>query len=590
MQLNTSKFLSPSVVDPYARQVNAEAIKILFRNLPNISFSVMVMILVMLWVMWERVNHQTLLAWAAVAYTMVFFQFGLSKAFFRKSPTTEHAERWGRYYTYHSVVDGFVWGSACVLFFVSDSAVLQVFLFTCVVGIATSAIIHCSYWIESYYAFIIPLLSLSGLRLYWEGGSAYQGLAGLTMLLMVLVLQMAHESKKSVYSAIRLRFENLDLIEKLNAEKEKAEIASRDKTRFLASASHDLRQPVHALTLFADAIKPELATDKSKALLGNMERSIEAINQLLGSLLDISRLDANIVKVNLEHFILSPLLVQLDAEYAPQAQAKGLAWRIAYPEIIAYSDKALLETMLRNLISNAIRYTRNGYVEVKCTQQGEDIYLDIIDSGIGIAEHQQKKVFREFYQVENFERDRSKGLGLGLAIVERVATLLNHKIMLNSVFGKGSRFTIVLSAGDERLITAPAAVSVMLQHDLTGMTVLVIEDEEDVRVGMQIMLEAWGCKVILAASEAEAMEKVNRETLPQVLVADYRLRDEKNGADAIKHVRLALGADIPGLIITGDTDPARMQEALASGLTLMHKPLQPGKLRTYLRGVQRRQA
>ena len=192
--------------------------KILFRNLPNISVSVMLMILVMLWVMWEQVSHQTLLAWAAIAYTMVFFQFGLNKVFFRKNPSVEHAEKWGRYYTYHSLVDGFVWGSACVLFFVSDSAVLQVFIFTCVVGIATSAIIHCSYWIESYYAFIIPLLSLSGLRLYWEGGSAYQGLAALTMLLMVLVLQMAHESKKSVYSAIRLRFENLDLIEKLNEE------------------------------------------------------------------------------------------------------------------------------------------------------------------------------------------------------------------------------------------------------------------------------------------------------------------------------------------------------------------------------------
>ena len=589
MRLNTSKIFSPSAVDPYARQVNAEAIKLLFRNLPNISYSVMVMILVMVWVMWERVAHQTLLAWAALAYTMVFLQFGLSKAFFRKNPSVEHTEKWGRYYTYHSVVDGSVWGSACVLFFVSDSAVLQVFLFTCIVGIATSAIIHCSYWIESYYAYIIPLLTLSGLRLYWEGGSAYQGLALLTMLLMVLVLKMAHESKNSVLSAIRLRFENLDLIEKLNEEKDKAEIASRDKTRFLASASHDLRQPVHALTLFADAIKPELTTEKSKTLLGHMEHSIEAINQLLGSLLDISKLDAHIVKVNLEHFALRPLLTQLDAEYALQAQEKGLAWRIAYPEIVVYSDKALLETMLRNLISNAIRYTRSGYVEIKCTQKEDDIYLDIIDSGIGIAEQQQKKVFREFYQVENFERDRSKGLGLGLAIVERVASLLQHKISLNSVFGKGSRFTLVLPAGAERSINVPASTADILLHDLKDMFVLVIEDEEEVREGMQVMLEAWGCRVILAASEEEAMGKVNRQALPQVIVADYRLRDEKNGADAIKHMRLSLGSDIPGLIITGDTDPARMQEALASGLTLMHKPLQPGKLRTYLRGVQRRQ-
>ncbi len=588
MKLNSSK--KSSSTDPYAQQVSAEAIKIMFGHLPSIAVSVVLMVGVMVWVMWGRIHHVTLIVWAAAVLSITLVEIWLGNTFFRRKVSEQNAVRWGRYYTYTSVVNGLFWGSACVLFFVSDSAVLQVFLFTCMVGIATASIIQHSYWLESYYAFTMPLLLLSGLRLYWEGGIAYQGLAVLTLVLLGIVIQMAHESQKSVLSAIRLRFENLDLIERLNEEKEKAEIASRDKTRFLASASHDLRQPVHALTLFADAIKPELASAKSKTLLGNMERSIEAINQLLSSLLDISRLDANIVKINPEHFALSPLLTQLDAEYAPQAHAKGLAWRMEPSGIFVHSDKALLEVMLRNFISNAIRYTKNGHIEVQCRQLGEEVSIEIIDTGIGIPDDQKKEIFREFYQIENAERDRAKGLGLGLAIVERVAFLLQHKLMLDSEPGKGSRFTIILPVGNRMSVAAPSITADSIQNDVNGMLILVIEDEVEVREGMQAMLESWGCAVILAASEKEALEKIHASETPRAIVADYRLREGKTGADAIGQLRRALGANIPGLIITGDTDPARLQEAQASGHALMHKPVQPGKLRAYLRGVQRRKA
>jgi two-component system, sensor histidine kinase len=590
MTIATSSKTTQSDTAPYALQVTAEAIRIMFHNLPRVSLSVMLMILVMVWVMWASIDHFTLLAWAAAAVTLLLGQIWLGIAFIKRKPPVEHTLRWGRYYTFHSVVDGFVWGSACVLFFVSDSAVLQVFLFTCMVGMATSTIIHCSYWIESYYAFILPLLTLSGLRLLWEGGNEYQGLAALTALLLVLVIQMAHESRNSVLGAIRLRFENTGLIEQLRAEKEKAEIGSRDKTRFLASASHDLRQPVHALTLFADALQAELVTERSLALLGNIGRSIEAINQLLSSLLDISKLDANIIKANPGHFPLSTLLNQLDAEYAPQAHSKGLAWHVEDSGLSVYSDRILLETMLRNLISNAIRYTRSGHIAVKCLQQGAEIFIEIIDTGIGIPDDQKKEIFREFYQLENSERDRSKGLGLGLAIVERVAALLNHRIILDSEPDRGSRFTIVLSAGNPKKVIAPASAAFNGQRDVNGMRILVIEDEADVRKAMQAVLESWGCSVILADSEEDALDKMQGTEPPHAIVADYRLRDGKTGGQAIESLRHIFNANIPALIITGDTDPERLKEAQVSGHSVMHKPLQPGMLRTYLRKVQRRKA
>lgn len=310
--------------------------------------------------------------------------------------------------------------------------------------------------------------------------------------------------------------------------------------------------------------------------------------QLLSSLLDISKLDANIVKTHIEHFSLSPLLKQLDAEYAPQAQSKGLGWQVNDTGLLVYSDQTLLEVMLRNLISNAIRYTRRGHIELTCLQQGEQVSIEIIDTGIGIPEDQKKEIFREFYQLENPERDRSKGLGLGLAIVERVASLLQHRILVDSEFGKGSRFTILLPAGDPIAAAVPAASPFIGQRDMNGMRVLVIEDEAEVREGMQAVLEGWGCVVDLAGSEDEALEKMQGGVTPHVIVADYRLRDGKTGVQAIERLRRTYGADIPALIITGDTDPARLREAQASGHTLMHKPVQPAKLRSYLHSVHRR--
>jgi signal transduction histidine kinase/CheY-like chemotaxis protein len=577
-------------VDPYRVQAAAQAIKIMFGNLPRIAISVALMILVMVLVMWEQIDHLTLLVWATVVLMISAAEIQFGKAFFRRKLSLEETVQWGHYYSFISVANGLAWGMACVLFFVSDSAALQVFLFTCMVGLATASIIQHSYWIESYYAFTVPMLALSGLRLYLEGGIAYQGLALLTLALLAIVIQMAHESQKSVLAAIRLRFENLDLIERLSVEKEKAEIASSDKTRFLASASHDLRQPVHALTLFANALQSELVSMKGKTLLNNIERSIEAINQLLSSLLDISKLDANIVKANPEHFAIRNLFNQLDAEYAPQAHAKGLGWHVNNSDIIIYSDQALLEVMLRNLISNAVRYTQRGHVEVQCLQHGEQVRIEIIDTGIGIPDDQKKEIFREFYQVDNSERDRAKGLGLGLAIVERVASLLQHEIILESQSGKGSQFTIVLPAGKSMAVAAPTASPFVGQRDANGMIILVIEDELEVREGMQAVLEGWGCAVVLASSEDEALEKLHGVASPHVIVADYRLRDGKTGVEAIERLRHCCGKDIPALVITGDTDPARLREAQASGHTLMHKPVQPAKLRSYLRGVQRRKA
>lgn len=575
--------------DPHAQQVSAQAIDFLYHNLPGIIIGITLMPMMMVLIMWQRVDHRLLIAWWAAALMVTAARLLINRAYARRRPTPPEAPHWGRYYTYTALASGLVWGIAAVLFFVPDSTAHQVFLFTSIVGLCAGSIILNSYWIASYYAFALPALALSSARLIFEGGLTYTGLAALTVMLGAVLILVAHRTRRSAWAAIRLRFENLDLVERLRAEKERAENASRDKTRFLASASHDLRQPVHALSLFADALRAEQSSERGKALLGDMGQSIRALNQLLESLIDISRLDADIVKPALTHFAMAPLLERLRFEYLPQARAQGLGLQMNAGDSSVYSDPVLLEAILRNLIGNALRYTQSGNVEVTCGRRGEQAYIEVLDTGIGIPKEQQREIFREFYQLNNPERDRTKGLGLGLAIVDRLVSLLKHRIELQSASGQGSRFTIVLPVGDPAALAKPTGETAAFEHqDVTGMRVLVIDDEVAVRKGMRAVLDDWGCTVLLAGSEDEALASLVGAAAPDAIIVDYRLRDGKTGVQAIEGLRRATGVDIPALIVTGDTDPARLREAQASGHTLMHKPVQPGKLRAYLRRVQRR--
>lgn len=579
---------TPAETDPYAQRVTAQAVAFLYHTLPGVIVSITLMPVAMVAVMWARVDRGVLIGWCTAAFAVTAWRLTLNRMYVRCAPAPSEAARWGRRYTITALASGLAWGVAGMLFFVPDSTAHQVFLFTSIVGLCAGSIILNSYWIASYYAFALPALSLSSARMLAEGGFAYQGLAALTLMLGVVLLQVAHGTRKSALAAIRLRFENLDLVERLRQEKGRAEDASRDKTRFLASASHDLRQPVHALTLFADALRVEQTSERGKALLGDMGQSIHALNQLLESLIDISKLDAGVVKPAPMHFALRPLIERLRAEYLPQARAGGLDFAVSGDDRVVHSDPALLEAILRNLISNAIRYTPSGRIDVTCGGRDRVVHIDVRDTGIGVPHDRQRDIFREFYQLHNPERDRSKGLGLGLAIVARLASLLGHRIELRSAPGEGSCFTVALPEGEMCTVAATDTVVETLEpQDLRGMRVLVIDDEVAVRRAMSALLESWGCRAMLAGSETEALGALDDGGAADVIIADYRLSGGKTGVEVIERLRRAIGAEVPALIVTGDTDPQRIREAQSSGHALMHKPVQPGKLRAYLRRVRR---
>lgn len=574
-------------------EVRAQAIDHLYRNLWRVAGTVLVP-LVMTWIMWEHVERATLIAWGVVMLLISAMSQLLATGYFRRSRSINETLRWGRLFSIAMFVNGLTWGVASMLFFVPGSTALQVVLLVSILGLCAGSISLLSYWLESYYAFIVPPLLLLALRLLLEGGVEYWSLAGLVLVSLGILLLVGYSVGQSVMSAIRLGFENLDLVKQLHAEKEIAENATRDKTLFLASASHDLRQPLHAMSLFADALEGRLQNPEDRLVLARLHESLNAMRKLFNALLNISRLDAGTVEPQIQDFRLVQLLERLHVDYARQAQERNLEWLYLSTQAVVRTDPVLLENMLRNLIGNAIRYTPRGYVGIACREVEGWLRIEIEDSGVGIPAEKHTEIFREYRQLGNPERDSSKGLGLGLAIVERLARLLDHRIELRSEPGLGSCFSVILPLGSVADI-APEfdglpGGKTTAESDLVGMLVLVIDDQAAVLEGMRAMLGRWGCEVILADTEEAAVAVIKQtQRKPDLIIADYRLRGDCTGSQAIDRVRGELGESIPAMIVTGDTGPERLREAQASGHMLMSKPVAPARLRAFLRTVRRDQ-
>ncbi|MBI5165987.1 MAG: PAS domain-containing protein [Magnetospirillum sp.] len=381
--------------------------------------------------------------------------------------------------------------------------------------------------------------------------------------------------------------ERVEMTAALTAAKRDAERAAVAKSKFLASVSHDLRQPVQSLVLFVGVLRQRLEGAAVGRILGGIEHSVEALRLMLDALLDVSRLDAGIIEARIVAVPLGPLLAALDHEYRPRAQAFGLRLHCVATAATVRSDPLLLERILRNLIENALRYTRHGGVVVGCHRRGETVALAVCDSGIGIAPEDEAAIFEEFFQIGNPERDRAKGLGLGLAIVDRLARLLDHRVSVRSRPGHGSCFTVTMPAAlPVTAASAPPAAD--RRHAVTHDMVMVIEDEELVRESLNAALTGWGYEVATAGSIEDAVAEIgHHRRRPALVISDYRLRGGEVGPVAIEAVRKRCGTAIPGLIITGDTAPERLKEARAAGYALVHKPFSTEALRDVVASLTR---
>ncbi|TWA66232.1 PAS domain S-box-containing protein [Azospirillum baldaniorum] len=399
-----------------------------------------------------------------------------------------------------------------------------------------------------------------------------------------IVMTAADASRRMGVEA-RLRVQE----ESLRAARDEVTRAGQTKVRFLAAASHDLRQPAQSLTLFGAVLAERLSDHPQLPLVQTMNRAVEAMRGLLDALLDVARLDSGIVSPDMAPFAVAEMMERLEADYGPRAAAKGLKLRVRPFKAQVRSDAILLERLLRHLLDNAVRYTASGGVLLGCRRRGMMLCIEVADTGVGIPTDKLDEIFEEFVQLGNAERDRSRGLGLGLAVVKRLSHLLGLPVRVRSRPGRGTCFTVEVPLhaswnpnGTERA---------MPSLDRPGALALIIDDEELILQSLRLVLEQWGWDVLAAASGEEALRQLDgAERLPDVIIADYRLRYGRTGVDAIRDIHAFAGDLIPAILLTGDTSPDRIREARRSGFAVLHKPVTLSELSSHLEEARGRAA
>lgn len=368
----------------------------------------------------------------------------------------------------------------------------------------------------------------------------------------------------------------------LRARKDEAERANLAKSRFLAAASHDLRQPMHALGLFISELAQQSHAPESRRLVQRIAASAEAMDNLLDSLLDISKLDAGVLHPKPRAFALHPILERVAAGLRPAAEDRDLRLKARQTSLWGYSDPVLFERIINNLVSNAIRYTVRGSILITCRKRGHAVRIEVRDSGLGIPPESQEIIFQEFVQLDNAARARDKGLGLGLAIVRRLAVLLGHGLTLRSSPGKGSVFAVELARAEAEPLTETLQQE-RAPGDLKGLHIALVDDDPLARAGMESLLRSWGCDVMSAESPAALIDLLDdAETPPKLILSDFRMHGEHNGIDIINAMRARLGPQLTGVLISGDTGPETLRLAQQAGIPLLHKPVRPARLRALI--------
>jgi two-component system, sensor histidine kinase len=394
---------------------------------------------------------------------------------------------------------------------------------------------------------------------------------------------LTHEGEELVCSFVRDISQRRRTDEALRAAKDRADRANAAKTRFLAAASHDLRQPLQAMELLVSALSGKPLTDEAQSIVSDMQASLSFTRRLLDSLLDVSELEAGAITPSIGAVPLAPLLRRIHQQYLGIANEKGLDLRIVPSSVAVRSDPGLLERIVDNLVSNAVRYTDAGRILIGCRRRDGIVRLEVWDSGPGIPEADHRRIFDDFCQLDSSAKERGAGLGLGLGLVRRLADLLDHKVRLRSAPGRGSVFWVELEPTAREASSEPAPGQGDGEaQEKAGATVMIIEDDAMVLNAMRIVLETWGYAVVAVTSAEEA--KAAR-IIPDVVIADYRLPGGQTGDRAIVDLRRRAGRDLPGIIVTGEVMPAAWSEAADQDLHVMKKPVRPAKLRALIRNL-----
>jgi two-component system, sensor histidine kinase len=558
---------------------------------------------------WDIAPLAVLIPWWAAFAAMCIVRLSATFAFKRAAPRTRAQwQRWGVYQNIGTLIAATMWGVTGWVFYgqtgvasggTRDTGLQQtgliIIVYTfCAVSIPVLSMQRRLYRLYASLCFL-PLVA----RIALVGDIDHYQLAGELLVIFAFTVLLANRYRLALERAMDLKMQADELaarlrIETLAAEaaRREAEVANRAKTQFFTAASHDLRQPLHAMGLFAEALRQRVHEPEVAQLVNSINESVDALEGLFSELLDITRIDSGTIEVHPQHFEVGDILRKLRLHFEPSAFEKGLALRLRGGAKVVFADPMLVERILRNLVSNAIRYTNDGSVLVGCRQRGDRVLLQVWDTGLGISEAEQTRIFDEFYQVPNTPKvspDQRKGLGLGLAIVKRLANLMDAPLAMRSRPGRGTVFALELPQGraprPSALLSVPGGKG-PVALTLAGRRIVVVEDEPAVRAGLEVLLAGWGAQIdafeSVAASRAWAERSDPAIVKPDLFIVDYRLEDGLNGVDAIKSLRARFGAAIPAILVTGSTMTGHDKEAHDHNFHLLIKPVVPNKLRAMI--------
>ena len=573
----------------------AEAVRTLYLQMRTSAWSAIVTSLYMTGTAAPYTNWRVIAAWAAVQTITQLAREGLIRAWRRRHRDDAETANWARLYTVYMVVTGALWGSTIYLFAHPDQPITVALTMCCLYAVAAGSVPANAYNPPGVVALVGCMFTPIVARLLATGRLEYVLLGAASGLYAVAMVSMCKTQARTLQDGFRIRFENRALVDALQDQTEQAiqarraaELASLAKSQFLAAASHDLRQPLYALSLFSASLDELKLDPGGRAVVGNIQDSIGAMESLFDGLLDLSKLEAGAVTPKFGAVCVDSLFDRLCGYFHPIAAAAGLDLRFRSDGQWVCSDAALLEQVLGNLISNAVRCTPRGGVLVAARHRGGALRFEVWDTGTGIAARELQRIFDEFVQLGNAERDRRKGLGLGLSIARRSGSLIGATIDVASRPGRGSRFGFSQPLADVpgvRDAVAPARLPPPLAA-LTwnsNLPVLVVDDDQSVRLALADLLGRWGVRFDIAQDGEEALRKADGGARYGLILADYRLPGAWNGLSLIGELTARHGnAPPPGVLVTADFDPFLIEAAREAGVPLLPKPLSAPLLRRLL--------
>lgn len=565
-----------------------EQLNILLSHMPGLAMGTILMASGSAWLLiLQNQPSDKVLGWLSGVALYSILRQALFFWRHRYQVTDANAHRWAFVLSVVSAGAGLLWGSLALLFFTPDDLYTLAIIAIVLCGVisnATQAI--GSYW-PVYLSFAVPCALPFAARCLFQGGSSLNTLGVLSLLFLLLSATFARGVPLALRQSIQLRMENEALVESLTQAKEQAEASERRKTRFLAAASHDLRQPIHAMGLFVPALQRLVRHSRPSAevltdIADRMHAVLESMSQLLQVLMEMSRLDSGAVTVKRVPCEIYPVLLQVGEVLREQARAKGLRLRFMKTSLWVHADPAVLHTILLNLVANAVRYSERGGVLVGVRCRGGEVEIQVWDTGIGIPAPDLPRVFDEFYQASNAQRlsAQSRGFGLGLSIVHRSAALLDARLGVRSRLGRGSVFSVFLSRC-EPVITAPTPPQAPTPT-LPGQVVLLLDNDEQVVRALSHLLSGLGHKALEAQTMRDALVLAwNHSASISLIIVDYHLSEDFNGLQAISRLQSILEHDVPALVITGDVG-VKFADEEQQGITLLHKPVDPRALQRWM--------